>query len=54
MTLEGCAHVFEGCSQIMLIDCSWMMLEAEKIMLQGYSQRVQEGCAWMMFKAVNR
>ena len=30
MTLEGCAHIFEGCSQIMLRDCPWMMLEAEK------------------------
>ena len=29
MTLEGCAHIFESCSQIMLRDCPWMMLEAE-------------------------
>ena len=35
MTLEGCAHIFEGCSQIMLRDCPWMMLEAEKMMLQN-------------------
>ena len=30
MTLEGCAHIFEGCSWVMLGDCPWMMLEAEK------------------------
>ena len=29
-TLEGCAHIFKGCSQVMLRDCPWMMQEAEK------------------------